>query len=146
MLNLETYVTPNHFNAENFEQFGALSASAEFDLIAPILVYFHADLNYRAEARTALLKLKKLKHPMVDGLSVTEMLETAPKGLVNRYNALVIKVVNDLEPTSESYIDAYGAFGFRLGENDGILMGDSSGLFAFYLSSKAIAERWTYVH
>lgn len=141
MLNMDGWVTPNHFKAAQFEEFAGLSPSAEFDLIAPVLVYFRADLRYKAKARAALTKLKKLAHPLTDDASVTEMLETAPAGLVNRYNALMMKIVDDETGDAEPHIDSYGAFGFRHGGSDCVLMGDVDGLFAFYVGAAAVRQR-----
>lgn len=141
MLNMDNWVTPNHFSVEDFEQFDKLSPADEFDLVAPILVYFQADLNRRAGAKSAILKLKKLGHPMVEAGSTTEFLITAPAGLSNRYNALMMKLVHDLRPDAEAYIDEYGAFGFRVPGDSTMLGGDVSGLFAFYLNAQAVKER-----
>lgn len=141
MLNMDTWVTPNHFSVEAFEQFNGLTPADEFNLVAPILVYFQADLEKKAAAKSAILKLKKLGHPMVEAGSTTEFLITAPVGLVDRYNALMMKLVHDLRPDAEAYIDEYGAFGFRVPGDSTMLGGDASGLFAFYLDAQAVKER-----
>lgn len=142
MLNMDKWVTPNHFKVGDFEKFEALTPDEEFDLIAPITVYFQADLCVKKAARVALRKLKSLKHPLVEGESVEELLETEPTGLVNRYNALIMAIVNDTAPDADAYIDEYGAFGFNIGDDSCALMGDKSGIFAFYLSAKLVRERF----
>lgn len=141
MLNMDSWVTPNHFNAAQFEEFAGLSPSAEFDLIAPVLVYFRADIRYKSKARAALATLKKMAHPLTEDASIVEMLETAPDGLVNRYNALMMKIVDDETRDAEPHIDSCGAFGFRYGGNDCVLMGDVDGLFAFYVGAEAVKQR-----
>jgi hypothetical protein len=141
MLNMDTWVTPNHFSVENFEQFGDMSPADEFDLVAPILVYFQADLRKKAAARKAIMALKKLGHPMVEAGSTTEFLLNAPTGLGDRYNALMMKLVHDLRSDAEAYIDEQGAFGFRVPGDSTMLGGDASGLFAFYMDAQAVKER-----
>ena len=142
-LNMDGWVTPNHFNVADFEKFGSLTARQEFDLIAPIAVYHMADLKYKSQARAALQQLKKLGHPLVADKSVSEILEdnSAPDGLGNRYNALMMAIVEEVAPGTESYIDEYGSFGFRIGDDDSVLMGDASGIFAYYMNANAVVER-----
>jgi hypothetical protein len=141
MLNMESWVTPNHFKAAQFEAFAGLSPAEEFDLVAPVLVYYRADVRYKPKARGALKKLKKLAHPLTEDKSVAELLDTAPDGLVNRYNALMMKIVADEAGDAEPRIDIYGAFGFRYGGDDNVLMGDVDGLFAFYGGADAVKKR-----
>ena len=132
---------PNLFKVTNFENFANFKAKDEFDLIAPVMVYFQADLQYKPEARTALQKLKALKHPLVAGKKLGELLKDEPSGLVNRYNALMMKLVEEQAPDAEAYIDTCGAFGFRYQGDSGVLCGDKSGMFAFYLSANAVQGR-----
>jgi hypothetical protein len=141
MLNMDNWVTPNHFSVEEFEQFGNLTPAAEFDLVAPILVYFQADSRKKTAARAAIGKLKKLEHPLVESGTTAELLDTQPSGLVNRYNALMMKLVSDLRSDAESYIDTHGAFAFRVPGDSTMLSGDASGLFAFYMDAQAVKNR-----
>lgn len=143
MLNMDGWVTPNHFKIADFEKFGKLTPDEEFDLVAPVLVYFQADLGYKKEARATLKKLKGLKHPLVDDKAMSELLESPPEGLVNRYNALVLKIVSDAAPQATPYIDTYGAFGFTFGSDHRAMMGDVSGLFGFYLRSLDVRSRFS---
>lgn len=142
-LNMDGWVTPNHFNVADFEKFGPLSARQEFDLIAPITVYYEADLQYKSQARAALQQLKKLGHPVVADKPISDILEDnrTPDGLVNRYNALMMAIVEEVAPGTESYIDEYGSFGFRIGNDDNVLMGDASSMFACYMNANAVVER-----
>lgn len=146
MLNMTGWVTPNHFDVSNFEEFQALSPAQEFDLIAPIMIYFGADLNYCDKAKLAAKELKRLKHPFMEDISVKELINSnvTPEGLENRYNALVMKLVDEQSPEAEAYIDSCGAFGFKLDDDSGVLMGDNSGMFAFHASAKSIENRLTY--
>lgn len=146
MLNMTDEVTPNHFSAANFIPFNALSPAEEFDMVAPVMAFFFADLRLRPKAILGFKALKKAKHPLVEGLTVKELLETAPGGLVNRYNALVMQLVSEVAPSAEPYIDKYGAFGFRYNGQDGVLCGDASGMFDFYMSSAAIQKRFAISH
>jgi hypothetical protein len=142
MLNMETWVTPNHFAINEFEEFRGLTPDQEFDCIGPVTVYFKADLQYKAQARKGLQQLKKLAHPLVEDRPLSEMLETQPTGLINRYNALIMAIVEDEAPGSEAFIDGQGAFGFRLpGSRTEFLNGDASGLFGFYLDAAALRQR-----
>jgi hypothetical protein len=138
---MDETVTPNHFSVEDFEQFNDLTAAQEFDLVAPLLVYFRADMRKKAEARAALVKLRSLNHPMVDTGSVTERLMLEPVGLPERYNALMMKLVSEHRPEAEAYIDTYGAYGFKVPGDPTLLCGDASGFFAFYMDAKSVQER-----
>lgn len=138
---MDNVVTPNHFSVEDFEQFQGLTPSQEFDLVAPVMVYFRADLRRKAEARKALERLRALSYPMVDTGSLTERLMYEPIGLVERYNALMMKLVKDARPDAEAYIDTHGAFGFRVPGDETLLMGDASGAFAYAMSTAAIRDR-----
>jgi hypothetical protein len=142
MLNMDTWVTPNHFDVANFQPFAAMAPDAEFDLVAPVLVYFQADLRYKPRARAALKKLQRLKHPLVADQTLADLLETTPEGLANRYNALVMHIVKDEAADAEPYIDQHGAFGFRHGDDACAMMGDASGFFGFYLSAAAVRQRF----
>lgn len=141
MLNMDQWITPNHFSVSEFEEFSKLKPAEEFNLIAPITVYFRADLMYKPEARKALKELKKLGHPLVEGKTIAEMLEDQPDGLINRYNALMMYLVSEAEPDAEAYIDEMGAFGFRINGKSNVLAGDASGMFAFYLQSSLVTDR-----
>lgn len=140
MLNLDQWITPNHFSVSEFEAFEKLTPREEFDLIAPVAIYFFADLMYKPKARKALKKLKALAHPMTTDLTVDGMLEDAPDGLKSRYNALMMAVVDEVVPGVESYIDEYGAFGFKIGDNSCAFMGDAYGFFAFYADSEGVVK------
>jgi hypothetical protein len=140
-LNLDDEVTPNHFKVEQFEAFPGLTVDEEFDLVALICIYYHASLDFKAKAREALKTLRKLKHPLVADKTIDEMLETAPEGLVNRYNALLTAIVNDEAPQAQARIDEWGAYGFNLGDETRVLMGDASGFFAFYVAAALVRKR-----
>lgn len=141
--NLDDYVTPNHFCVEQFEQFNGLSIDQEFDLVAPVVIFLQADSTYSAKARTALKKLKTLGHPLLDGVNVADVLKTGDGmgDAGNRYNALMMALVDSVMPGTDSYIDSHGAFSFRVPGDSTLLSGDASGTFAFYLSAQAVRER-----
>jgi hypothetical protein len=142
MLNLNTWVTPNHFDVADFQPFSALTPDAEFDLVAPVLVYFRADMRFKPQARAALKKLKALKHPLVSDQTLADLLETAPMGLDNRYNALVMHIVKSVAADAKPYIDEYGAFGFHHGDDSCVLMGDASGFFGFHMCAETVRQRF----
>lgn len=52
-LNMTDWVTPNHWNTSHFEAFNGLYPKREFALIAPVLIYFQADLRRKEKARAA---------------------------------------------------------------------------------------------
>ena len=140
-LNLGDHVTPNHWSTASFEKFETLSMDAEFDLIAPLLVFFRADCSLRTKARAASLALKKAGHPVMEGQSVRDAIKDEPDGLIARYNALVMAIVEEENPSAEAYIDSYGAFCYRLGDDQTIAAGDAMSLFGFYLDADALRAR-----
>ena len=146
MLNMETWVTPNHFNVSDFVEFKGLTPAQEFNLIAPLTVYFQADTKYVKAAKEAAKKLKKIQHPLLDNIEIKPLIAGSdiPAGLTNRYNALMMKIVHDEAPDAKSYIDEYGAFGFKLENDAHLLMGDAPGIFGFYLTTAAIQQRLAY--
>lgn len=143
MLNMSDYVTPNHFTPNDFATFTPLSIEEEFNLIAPVLIYFEADLKYREQAKAALKQLKKLQHPLLDDTSISTMLNQnfTPAGLGNRYNALMIAMVNEICPDAVPYIDEYGAFAFKIEDDHTAIMGDASNYFGFYMDVESVKKR-----
>lgn len=141
MLNMDTWVTPNHFHVRDFETFGSLTPDAEFDLVAPVLAYFQADNRLRDKARAALKELMALQHPLVADQSLGAMLQAMPEGLDNRYNALMMAIVEDAAPGTASRIDTWGAFAFVIGTDTNVLCGDAAGFFAFCLKASDVRKR-----
>ncbi len=137
------YVTPNHFKAADFTEIGSFTLDKEFNLIAPIMLFFEADCSRKDKARQALAKLKRLGHPMMANLTVNEVMaeSTTPNGLHSRYNGLMMAIAESEIEGIESYIDEYGAFSFKVGDDSNVLMGDSSGVFAFYEDAAAVRAR-----
>lgn len=146
-MTLFPYVTPHHFSAEDFTELCGLSLDAEFDLIAPVVIYFEADCSKqrRRAATTALTALQGCGHPIANELErpqvVVEQRRT-PEHFVDRYNALVIAIADEAtNGSAEATIDAYGAFEFRIGTSTGVLSGSASGTFAYYCNAAALRER-----
>ena len=144
-LHLDDWVTPTSFDPARFEVFSSLTVEEEFDLIAPVAIYHHADMAppWKSRARQALQALRKLKHPLVADALLKDLLETTQgiSGLQSRYNALVLTLVASHAPTAEPYIDAWGAYAFRLDGDDCVLAGDSAGWFAFYSNAESLQNR-----
>ena len=147
-LNMEDWVTPNHWNIERFEHCCALDPKTEFALIAPVLIYFEADARWTDRARAALKKLRKAKHPLIENIdqSVEAILRmrSTPDGLTNRYNALVMWLADKVHSGIESYIDEWGAFAFKVGSDHAVLAGDSPGHFAFFHTFQYLQDRIHY--
>ena len=144
-LNMDDYVSPNHWNIGQFEAFKGIDPKQEFELIAPVLIYFAADSTWTEKARAALKKLRLAKHPLFTSLeqpvaSILNMRQT-PDGLVSRYNALVMWLADDVHPGIESRIDEWGAYAFTVGQDTNVLSGCSSGLFAFFDSFEYMRTR-----
>ena len=140
-LNMEGTVTPNHFKVSDFDEFPGLTPAQEFELIAPVAVYYWADSRERPKALTALKALIAHEHPIVEDRTLHELLDACPDGVGNRYNALVMKLVAEVAPGAESYIDSYGAYGFRIGDDSTVAMGDACNFFGWYLSANALQQR-----
>jgi len=137
------YRHPSAYTLANFISFPGLTPEAEFDLIAPVAIYFLADLLYKEKARKALTQLKRLHHPLFSDNSVNTTLEmtSTPAGLTERYNALLAQLVLQEAPSAEAYVDEWGAFSFRVPGDTTLLSGDSSGVFAFYLKADLLKQR-----
>ncbi len=140
--NLGQWVTPNHWDVSRFEAFPGVSAAREFDMVAPVFVYFAADLLYRPQAESALKKLKRLRHPLAEA-PVRAILNKnfEPDGLRERYNALMMVLADEIVPGIESHIDKHGAYAFTVGTDKCVLAGDEERAFAFYLTSALVRER-----
>lgn len=147
-LNMDDWVTPNHWSVERFEHCCVLDPKAEFALIAPVFIYFEADAQWTDRARAALKKLRKAKHPMIQNIdqSVEAILRmrSTPDGLTNRYNALVMWLAEEVHSGIESYIDEWGAFAFKVGDDHAVLAGDSPGHFAFFDTFNYLQDRIRY--
>lgn len=144
-LNMTDWVTPNHWNASRFEAFAGLDPKREFALIAPVLIYFQADLGWKDKARASLKLLRTAKHPLFTDIeqpveSILSMRHT-PDGLINRYNALVMSMAEDVQPGIKTLIDQYGAFSFSIGSDQNVLSGCAAGLFAFFDSFDYLRDR-----
>lgn len=137
------YVTPNHFNGADFTEFKGLTLDKEFDLVAPVMVFFECDCSTKTKARRALTRLKQLGHPLMQDMTVNEVMDetVTPAGLHSRYNGLMMAIAESEIEGVESYIDPYGAFSFKVEGDANVLMGDASGLFAFYDNAAAVRER-----
>lgn len=146
------YVTPNEpVDSESIPLLRGLtrelSLEEEFDLIAPVVIYFLADgsKKRKAAALKALQTLKSIKHPILDeddkpGDIVEE--RNTPDHFIDRYNALMMAIVHQkMGDDAVPYIDEYGAFAFRVHREKGVLSGDDSGIFAFYEKASAVQER-----
>ncbi len=144
-LNMDEYVAPHHWSVERFEHCRGLDPKKEFELIAPVLIYFEADATWKDRAKAALTKLRRAKHPLFDHNEQTVpgiLRETrTPDGLCSRYNALVMWLADEVQPGIESYIDEWGAYAFRIGRDDTVLAGDEGGMFAFFDTFGHLQER-----
>lgn len=126
-----------------FEPFGSLTAEQEFDLLAPVVVYFLADLGYRAKARAGMTALKKQGYALFEEDSVANYLASTstPDGIVNRYNMLMNQLVRTQEPQARPFRDEWGAFGFQVKDDPTMLSGDIAGCFALYLTARLVRAR-----
>lgn len=144
-LNMDEYVAPHLWSVNQFEHCSGLGPQEELALIAPVLIYFQVDANRKEGAKAALTKLRKAKHPLFDSTEQTVTgilrLTSTPNALINRYNALVMHLADQVQPGIESYIDKWGAYAFRIGRDDTILAGDASGMFAFFGTFSHLQER-----
>ena len=150
--NFNDYVAPGHFNIEGFELCPGFSIDEEFDLLAPMYIYFAADSSRKAAAHRGLKELQRLKHPLVETLEaqgfqgatlVEDVLarDYTPDHLEARYNALMFALAESVIPGVESYIDPHGAYSFRHNGDITLLAGDASGAFGFYETAKAVRSR-----
>jgi hypothetical protein len=137
------YTTPQHFDVTvDFVEHPSLTIDEEFDLVAPVYIYLAADLKYERKARNAAMRLKRIGHPLMDGLTVADLMTgRAPTDFGTRYQQLMMALAEDEIPGIESYIDADGAFSFKHAGDTHVLMGDACGSFAFYLRADDVRRR-----
>ena len=123
-----------------------------FDLVAPIHIYFHADIMYEKEARKAFQSLrKKREEEMVKayfseylpGCFLDNKLSSAGGNpFWSVYCKLFEEMVKESFPTFKPYFDSYGAKCFRDDvTNEKHLIGDGYNHYPYYLQSEALRER-----
>jgi len=110
-----------------------MTKTEEFDLVAPVAIYHHADVEFKSAAKSALLKGKRLgvfpKGVKLDDMKVGE-----------RYNELFKSIVQEARPHWEAFFDRWGAQGFR--NEDGIVFsGDDMGFFPWFQTAELLLER-----
>jgi hypothetical protein len=132
--NLTDPVTPSQWKPGSFQPFEKLSFDDEFELVAALHLFYHADLDYETRANAARRRLRRLGHPLAT------MGADEADGSRRRYNALVMAIAEQEVPGIEAYVDARGAFAFRGPGDRDVLVGDSSGTFAFHASANRVRE------
>lgn len=144
-LNMTDWVTPNHWNPSQFEALDGLDVRHEFALIATMVIYFLVDQCRVAEAHNALKTLSMAGHPFIQGHEgpIEDMLKMrhTPDGLINRYNALVMWMAEEVQPGIKARIDELGAFAFCVGSDCNVLSGDIAGIFAIFGSFGYLRDR-----
>lgn len=118
-----------------------------FNLVAPIHIYFNADLMFKNEANEGLKKLKKLKldNMVLDYLDEDDFSSKKLDQLDNKlywrvynqlFEELVLKEFEDFEPS----VDTYGAKCFKY-QDKIYLDGDSFDCYPFYTDYVTLTER-----
>lgn len=123
-----------------------------FDLVAPIHIYFHADVRLEKEAKKAYESLKRKKddemvkayfeehHPGC--LTERKLPTTGGNPFWSVYCKLFEEIVRESFPTFKPYYDSYGAKCFRDDITNEIhLMGDGYNGYPYFLQSEALNER-----
>lgn len=145
MYNMTDYVHPFHWNVEDFEALPGLSPEQEFDAIAPVAIYFAADVCYKEKARGAWNKLKAANHPVVADMTAQEMLQerSAPEGINERYNALFMYLCCQTWTSAVFDQDRWGALTVaESGDRDAKqLAGACHGQFPWYATSSMLKTR-----
>lgn len=131
-------VLPYNTEPSDVESLDGYTLDEEFDLLAPIVIMFDADLMYAKQAKAALAKLKRRHHPLFLDRTVNEVMRSTvtPDGLINRYNELFIVIVGEERPDLTATIDKWGGFGFAPD-----FFSDGTNVFPYYLNAKAVRER-----
>jgi hypothetical protein len=128
-----------------------------FDLIAPIYIYFFADIAYQREARRAFTRLRterdlKTHLPLhlseQTASSVQESLERSSKidelrsgPILDAYSELFTEIVMKRIAGLTTTNDFWGACCFRDQEGNLHLAGDVNGHYPFYLDALALERR-----
>lgn len=123
-----------------------------FDLVAPIHIYFHADLMYEREAKKAFRELKKKREldfvkEYFDSFTEEDLEERGlntvhANNFWSIYCRLFEEIVQESFPTFKPYFDSYGAKCFRDdATNEQHLIGDGYNHYPYYLQSEALKER-----
>lgn len=135
---MEMLVMPHNTEPSEVESLNGFSLDQEFDLLAPIVIMFDADLMYAKQAKEALVELKRRSHPLFIDRTVDDVMRNTmtPDGLINRYNELFIAIVGEERPDLKASIDEWGAFGYAPG-----FFSDGTRIFPYYLHAAAVRER-----
>lgn len=117
-----------------------------FDYVAPIHIYFNADIKYKQKAEKAFRYLKKHKKEAeryLDDITVLEQRnldDVDPYVFWRAYNNLFEEEVLSYFPELEPSYDRWGARCFVF-NGKRYLSGDSYDCYPFYVSKKALEER-----
>lgn len=146
MLNTDKVIHPWHWDVSQFEECPGLSPSKEFDLIAPIAIFFYANMSFSQEANKAWKQLKKIKHPIAVEMGDVRFLKItdAPR-VFDRYKALFMRLAKDLWPDAVFDQDYYGALSVQnpSSVDKDQLSGDAHGQFPWFLSFQKMQNRFS---
>jgi hypothetical protein len=113
-----------------------------------VAIYFFADDRYKACAQQAWKHLRKLKHPVSDGLTPKQMAESdsPPDGIHERYKALFMHLCKKTWPDATFEQDEWGGLVVASNERDDTFSGSGQGQFAWFSSASALVERLGLAH
>jgi len=140
LTSLTQLAIPGEWPIAQFEPFDGLTPYQEFDLVAPIHLYFSEDMTYEKHARDAAVKLKALAHPLMAGRDVDDLIagsDSLPH-CENRYNQLLMVIANSARPGIHGYVNEHGGFAFVHEGQGSILESYQSGTFAIILNATAV--------
>lgn len=116
-----------------------------FNAVAPLHIYFNADLKYKRQALKGWRWLKEHKDqirdyfPNTDFLFARKLDDLDHFPIWRAYNRLMEEIVTERFPNAEPEFDYFGARQFRIGDRI-ILCGDAYDCYAFYLDYEALDE------
>lgn len=145
MLNMNQIVHPYQWDLDKFVEFDRLTPSQEFDLIAPVAIYFQADVCFKDKARKAWNKLRALDHPVAASMAASEMVKEmgTPDGIHERYKALFMFLCRQEWPSAEFTVDQYGGLAVKKSGDagDDEMSGDGQGEYPWFESSSLLLDR-----
>jgi hypothetical protein len=135
--------TVEEFAASQVERIADLGLKpAEFDVIAPVFIYFDADILWKKAANKCFKRLRREAHPLVEGLGRLDDLDSDRVRLLYNH-AFAATLLKELDDPSEwsVEVDQYGGYGCVRSDGETAFGSDGVGTFAYYGDVESIRKR-----
>lgn len=113
-----------------------LNTEEFFDAVAPIAIYHLADLRFQQKAKIGLRKLKA-----AGKLDPAAKLDDLRDWAKDKYDELLIEIVEDLRPNWTWKHDKWGAKTWYDNRSQMVFSGDGNGDFAWFETAELLTDR-----